>query len=222
MMKTVVIAPHPDDDVLGCGGAIARHAQNGDEVRVLVVTRGAPEMRPQELVEENRRQLREAHKVLGVSETRFLDFPAAQLDTVPGHKLADAIACYLREVQPSLVYVPHGGDIHADHQAIYLATLVAARPINGCSVKKLLAYETLSETEWGSPTADAAFIPTVFCDISDSLQLKLDAMRCMRMQLKDAPHPRSLEAIESLARLRGATAGLPAAEAFSLVREVVS
>ena len=220
-MIALVVAPHPDDDILGCGGVMACHAANGDSVHVVVVTRGASDMRPAELVEQNRRQLQEAHGVLGVTEARFLDFPAAKLDTVPGHEVADGIGRCIREIQPSVVYLPHGGDIHADHQAVYLATLVAARPINGCSVKKLLTYETLSETEWGSPRAESAFIPTVFVDVGKYLETKLDAMSRMSMQLKEAPHPRSLQGIESLARLRGATVGFSAAEAFSLVREVI-
>ena len=220
-MTVLVVAPHPDDDVLGCGGVMARHVARGDNVHVLVVTRGAPELVPMGEVERNRKQLREAHRVLGVTEARFLDFPAARLDTVPGHELADTIGICIREIQPSVVYLPHGGDIHADHQAVHLATLVAARPINGCSVKKLLTYETLSETEWGSPRPESAFIPTVFVDIADYLETKSKAMNCLKMQLKKFPHPRSLEGIEALARLRGATVGVSAAEAFSLAREVI-
>lgn len=219
--KVLVIAPHPDDEVLGCGGVMARHADEGAEVYVLVVTRGAPDIFPPEEEEEIRQELRAAHDILGVSSVHFLDFPAPKLDTIPGYKLADAISGVIRSLQPNIVYLPHRGDIHADHLAVYQATLVAARPINGCSVRQLLSYETLSETEWASPFGDEAFIPNVFVDITNYLERKLKAMVCYRSQLKQPPHARSLQAIEALTKLRGATVSLPAAEAFMLVREIL-
>lgn len=219
--KVLVIAPHPDDEVLGCGGVMARHADEGAEVCVLVVTRGAPDIFPPEEEEEIRQELRAAHDILGVSSVHFLDFPAPKLDTIPGYKLADAISGVIRSLQPNIVYLPHRGDIHADHLAVYQATLVAARPINGCPVRQLLCYETLSETEWASPFGDEAFIPNVFVDITNYLECKLKAMVCYRSQLKQPPNARSLQAIEALAKLRGATVSLPAAEAFMLVRKIV-
>jgi LmbE family N-acetylglucosaminyl deacetylase len=220
-MVVLVIAPHQDDEVLGCGGVMARHAAQGDEVHVLVVTRGIEELFAPSLVEETRRELHEAHTKLGVKSTRFLEFPAPKLDVTPGYQLAAAIGDALRSLQAEVIYLPHRGDIHNDHRAVYYATLVAARPINNCPTRRLLCYETLSETEWAPPFGDDAFIPTVFVDITDYLQAKLEAMSCYASQLKEPPHSRSLQSIEGLARLRGATVGLPAAEAFMLVREVI-
>jgi LmbE family N-acetylglucosaminyl deacetylase len=124
-------------------------------------------------------------------------------------------------VNANVIYTPFGGDLHADHKATYLATLVASRPVNNCPVRRLLCYETLSETDWASPLDDSAFKPTVFVDISDVLERKLQALACFRNELKQPPHPRSLRAIEALARVRGSTAGLMAAEAFMLVREII-
>ncbi|MDQ3813972.1 MAG: PIG-L family deacetylase, partial [Armatimonadota bacterium] len=155
----------------------------------------------------------------GVASCSFLDFPAPQLDVVPGWRIAAAIGRVIRSCAAEWVYLPHRGDIHADHRAVHDATLVAARPINDCSVRRLLCYETLSETEWAAPSS--AFVPTVFVNITDYLETKLQAMACYRSQLKEAPHARSLQNIEALARLRGATVSLPAAEAFMLVREIV-
>jgi N-acetylglucosamine malate deacetylase 1 len=218
--KILVVAPHADDEVLGCGGTIARHASQGDEVHVVVVTRGDPEFYSSEYVEKAIGELREAHALLGVADVHFLNFPAPKLDTVHGYKLADAISEVIRTLRPRIIYTPHRGDIHADHQAVYQATLVATRPINDCPVKRVLCYETLSETEWSPPLGDSAFIPTVFVDISDYLDDKLKAMNCYQSQIKQPPHPRSLQTIEALARLRGATVSLPAAEAFMLVREI--
>jgi LmbE family N-acetylglucosaminyl deacetylase len=222
MTKNVlVVAAHPDDEVLGCGGVMSRHAADGDQVTVLVATRGAPELYPSEWIERLLGELRAAHQLLDVSSTHFLDFPAPKLDTVPGYALANGIAGTIQSVQPEIIYVPHRGDIHADHQAVYQATLVAARPISDCSVRTILSYETLSETEWAAPVGDQVFIPTVFVDISGHLERKLEAMACYQTQLRPAPHSRSLQTIEALARLRGATVGLAAAEAFQLVRQII-
>lgn len=218
--SVLVIAPHADDEVLGCGGAIARHADGGDEVHVAIVTWGDPQIYPDDDAAEIRAEIEAAHRLLGVASTTYLPFPAPGLDVIAGYQLADAIAQVIRQVQPQTVYLPHHGDIHTDHQAVYQATLVAARPINQCPVRRLLCYETLSETEWSPPRGDTAFIPTVFIDISDHLDRKLKAMTCYGMELKEFPHPRSLPALTALAHLRGTTVGLAAAEAFALVRQI--
>jgi LmbE family N-acetylglucosaminyl deacetylase len=199
---------------------MARHIANGDAVSVVVVTRGDPAIFSEAFVQNVRQEFQAAMGVLGVSDHYFLDFPAPKLDVVAGHELADSIGQVIRQVGADSVYLPHRGDIHADHQAVFQATLVAARPINNCPVRRLLCYETLSETEWAAPFGDDAFIPTLFVDIADYLPCKLEAMACYRSQLYDFPHPRSATTIEALARLRGATAGLTAAEAFMLIREI--
>lgn len=219
-MKILVIATHPDDEVLGCGGMIARRAAEGDEVHVLVVTRGTEDLYAKSEIEATRKELKKAHAVLGVSGVTFLDFPAPKLDSIPGHQIVDAIAKVLSSMRPDVVFLPHHGDIHGDHRAVYHATLVAARPINHSSIKELLCYETLSETEWAPPVGDEAFIPTVFVDIGAYLEKKLAALACYASQMKEPPHPRSLKAIEALAVLRGSTVSLDAAEAFMLVRAI--
>lgn len=220
-MRIVVVAPHPDDEVLGCGGVMARHAAAGDDVFVVIATRGAPDLYSDESVERTRAEARQAHAILGVRETRFLDFPAPRLDVTPAHLIADALAQQFHDLQPERVYLPHHGDMHADHGRIYHATLVAARPLASCPVKQLLCYETLSETEWAPPIASSVFYPTVFVDIAAHLPKKLEAMRCFASQLKPAPNPRSLEAIEALARYRGSTISAHAAESFILIRDVI-
>ena len=220
-MQVLVIAPHQDDEILGCGGVMARHVNEGDTVHLLIITRGIPEIFPPEQIGETRQELYAANKLLGVSSFHFLDFPAPGLDGVPSYKIADAISIVIRAKQPQIVYLPHRGDIHSDHRIVFDATLVAARPINNCPVKKLLCYETLSETEWAPPFSNDAFIPTVFVDISNFLKSKLKAMACYQSQLKNSPHSRSLQSIEALARIRGGTVGVPAAEAFMLVRDII-
>lgn len=220
-MKVLVVAPHPDDEVLGCGGTIARHVAAGDEVHVLVATRGMPEMYPDEAIEHVRSEARHAHELLGVTETHFEDFPAPALDTVPRYKLAAAVSSLIQKTAAECLYIPHHGDIHSDHFHLYHACLVAARPLENCSVRRILVYETVSETEWAPPLTDSIFYPTVFVDISDYLQQKLDAMSCFKSQVQEPPSARSLRTLEALARYRGATVSCHAAESFMLVREIL-
>lgn len=199
---------------------MARHAAKGDEVYVVIVSRGIPEIFPPAVIEKTRDELTRAHALLGVRKVEFLDFPAPKLDVVPGHQLADGLKQAFDRIQPDIVYVPHHGDIHADHKAVYWASLVALRPNRGARAQRVLCYETLSGTEWGAPHPGEAFIPTVFVDISDCLSRKLEAMSCYQSQLQPAPNARSLEAIRALAGFRGATVSAAAAEAFMLIREV--
>ncbi len=218
-MKVLVIAAHADDETIGCGGTIARHAAAGDEVHVLLVSEGV--LIPREVVDSILHEMYAAHRLLGVTQTYRLRFPAPKLDTIPGHELADQINQILRSLQPEIIYTPHRGDLHGDHRAVYYASLVAARPIDNCSVRKVLSFETLSETDWAPPSGEDAFVPTVFVDITGYLEVKLQAIACYRSQLKEPPHTRSLRSVEALARLRGGTVNVQAAEAFMLVREIV-
>ena len=220
--KVLVVAPHPDDEVLGCGGVMARHAAAGDEVHVAVVTRGHPDVFSADSVDRVRNEAKDAHSILGVRSVRYLEFPAPRLDTIPRHQIADAVAGMIRELGPEIIYVPHHGDMHFEHGMTYEACLVAARPGRQPVVRRILAYETPSETDWSPPVSGSAFQPTVYIDIESQLEKKLRAMACFASQLQPSPHPRSLINLEAVARCRGAAAGLHAAEAFMLVREIVS
>jgi len=192
-------------------------------VYVAIITNGhigAPELFSKEGTERVRAEAIAAHKYLGVENTFFLDFPAPRLDTIPSYRLSLAIEKIIKENFITDLYVPHSGDIHKDHCIAYEACLVASRPI-GCPVKKILAYETLSETEWAAPLPDRAFIPTVFVEINNFIEDKLHAFSMYSTQVKESPHPRSKEGITTLARLRGSTIGSKYAEAFMLVREII-
>ena len=206
----------------GAGGLSHATMLAGTASRSSLSSRGVPDIFPPKEVEETRSELAAAHRLLGVEEVHFLDFPAPRLDSVPGHVLADRLTGLVREIQPRTVYAPHWGDLHSDHKAVYWATMVATRPNSVPRVERLLCYETLSETELGGPPADNAFSPTVLVDIGEFLSTKLQAMACYRTQLREFPQSRSLRSIEALARLRGSAVGLDAAEAFVLVREVVT
>lgn len=222
MSRVLVIAPHPDDEVLGCGGVMARHAAAGDEVHVLIMSRGVEDLFAPELIARTRAELAASHSIIGVKSATFLDFPAPRLDTVPGHQLADAMLVELRKIRPEVLYIPHQGDLHSDHKATYWAALVAARPTGGACPSRILCYETPSETEWGAPSSAESFEPTVFVNIVEFIQIKLRAMACYETQLQAPPRPRSLKVIEALAIYRGSAVSFAAAEAFMLVREVLS
>lgn len=219
-MNVLVIAPHPDDEIIGVGGTIAKKVKQGHQVYVCVVTKAFESMFPKELIESGRAECREADKFLGVCETSFLNFPAVMLETVPRHELNDGILQRLKRIQPEEVYIPHRGDMQLDHKMIVDAAMVALRPKYPFTPKRIYAYETLSETGWDVPNTTNEFIPTVYEDISETLELKLKAMNVFQSQLEQFPAARSIEAIEALARYRGATVNKRAAEAFSLIREV--
>jgi LmbE family N-acetylglucosaminyl deacetylase len=188
---------------------------------VVIVSKGAADVFPPELVEQGRQEAALANRVLGTRRMFFLDFPAPRLDGVSTSSLAEALKDVVVEVQPATVYLPHHGDIHGDHKAVYWATLVATRPSGGPFPGRLLCYETPSETEWGAPIPCDVFVPTVFVDVSQYLGAKLEAMKCYGSQLAPSPKARSLASIEALAHVRGSTIGVTAAEAFGLVREVL-
>lgn len=219
-LNVLVIAPHADDEVLGAGGSMARHIRAGDNVFVCVVATAEESMYPKELIDTVRKEANAAHRLLGVSQTFFLDFPVLKLLQTPSHKISEAILKVINEVKADVVYVPFHGDVHIDHKVVFDASMVSLRPIGAHKVTAVYAYETLSETEWAAPFAQDAFIPNVWSDISPDLESKLEAMKCYRSQLKEFPHPRSLQGLTHLARLRGSTVGYHAAEAFVLIRQI--
>lgn len=219
-MRVLVIAPHPDDEIIGVGGTIAKRAKDGDEVYVCVVTKGKSPIFNDEFIEQGRKECRKADKKLGVKETIFLDFPAVMLETVPRYEFNGKISEVVNSIKPDEVYIPHRGDMQIDHQMVVDAAMVAVRPRGNNYPKRVYAYETLSETGWNIPNIVNEFIPTVYEDITDTYEVKLEAMAIFESQLSTFPEARSIGAIEALAKYRGATVSVKAAEAFSLVREV--
>jgi len=218
--KILIIAPHPDDEILGCGGIMKKFACVGDEVYVLVVTRGTPKMYSDDRIDNVRREAIKAHQILGVSETRFFDFHAPELDITSNAAISIKISALLAEWQISDLYLPHRGDIHHDHGVVFNASLVAARPVGNYTVKNIYCYETLSETEWAPPFGNDAFIPNHFINIEMEMESKLEAMQCFKSQVRPFPSTRSLETIEALAKFRGATVGFKRAEAFMTIRTI--
>ncbi|HKY82064.1 MAG TPA: PIG-L deacetylase family protein [Sphingobium sp.] len=218
--RAMVIAPHPDDEVLGCGGTIARLAALGRHVEVVIATQGKPPRFDAGQVERVQAEARRAHAVLGVARTHMLDFPAAALDSVPRADLNDAIARLVAESRPDALFVPFVGDLHFDHGLIFEAAMVAARPVGSHYPARILAYETVSETNWAAPYLAPAFQPNLFVDISDHLDRKIEAFGCFESQVRRFPNERSIETLRALAQVRGSCVGRRAAEAFVLIREV--
>ena len=219
-MNVLVIAPHPDDEILGVGGTMAKRVMNGDSIYVCIVTKAGEPLFREELVEHAREECREADRLLGVKETIFLDFPAVMLETVPRYQFNGKIMETVRRIKPDEVYIPHRGDMQIDHKMVVDAAMVALRPKYDHKVKRIYAYETLSETGWDIPNTVNEFIPTVYEDITDTIDKKLEAMSIFKSQLGEFPDARSNGAVEALARFRGATVGFHAAEAFALIREL--
>lgn len=219
-MRVLVIAPHADDEILGVGGTIARHVEEGNQVDVCVVTVGQVPMFPQSVVTAIRKEALESHNLLGVHESVFLELPAVLLSEIPRYEINGKICEVVGRINPDVVYIPHFGDMHYDHTLVAQAAMVAVRPINGCRIKEVYSYETLSESEWNTPHSVNSFIPNTYVNISKQLEKKKNAMACYQSQLKEFPHPRSIKAIEALANLRGSTVGVDAAEAFCLLRKI--
>lgn len=220
--RALVIAPHPDDEVLGCGGTVARLTALGRVVEVVVVTRGMAPRFDVAQADKVREEAKRAHAILGVSQTHFLDFPAAGLDQVAGADLNDAIAAIVRDMRPDTLFLPFIGDLHFDHKLVFDAGMVAARPQGNGFPERVLAYETVSETNWAAPYVAPSFQPNMFVDINGHLDTKIAAFRCFESQVRAYPNERSIETLRALAMVRGSCVSCAAAEAFTLIREVMT
>ncbi len=218
--RVLVIAPHPDDEILGCGGTMARLVEEGHVVEACLVTRGRPPAFDEAGVAQVLAEMERAHAHIGVARTHRLDFPAARLDTLASWQINQAIGEVVETVAPDTLFLPFVGDIHLDHQLAFLGAMVAARPRHARVPARILCYETLSETNWLAPPVTPAFVPNCFVDIASTLARKLEAFALFESQVKDFPDERSLKVIESLATMRGGTVFAKAAEAFVVVRQI--
>lgn len=219
-MKILVIAPHPDDEVLGCGGTIAKHAKLGCEVSLCIVTEAYTPDWSKKFIKERPEEIKKAVKLLGIEKTYFLGLPTVKLDTVPLKDLNQAILKVIKQVKPQIVYLPHGGDVNKDHRLVFEAGLVALRPSNKTAVKKILCYEVLSETAEGRNIKE--FAPNVYENINNEFKKKVAAMKAYKSEIKKFPHARSLAMIAVLAKSRGSEAGFKFAEAFMMIREIIN
>ncbi len=222
----LVIAAHADDEALGCGGTLARLASQGATVQVAFMADGVGARRMKreqhnQALHQRQVAARAAASTLGIAEPRFLDHPDNQLDTVPMLDLARSVESLVDEFQPETVITHHGGDLNIDHRLTHQAVMTACRPQIGHSVRRIWCFEVPSSTEWQSPGTGFHFEPQLFVDITVTLEQKLAALKAYSMEMRDWPHSRSMRAVEHLARWRGASVGMDAAEAFMVARELI-
>jgi LmbE family N-acetylglucosaminyl deacetylase len=226
--RVLVVAAHPDDEVLGCGGTIARHADAGDQVQVLIVAEGATSRQEQrdrlqatDALSALAQAAQQAGAILGAQGVELLDLPDNRLDSLDRLDLIKQIEERIARYQPQVAYVHHAGDVNVDHRRLHEAVVTACRPTPGHPVRRLLSFEVPSSSEWQPPGSAPAFQPNWFVDISAQWQRKREALVAYTSEMRPWPHARSLEALEHLARWRGAQVGVEAAEAFCLLRQLV-
>ncbi|WP_238843340.1 PIG-L deacetylase family protein [Thiomicrorhabdus xiamenensis] len=217
----LVIAPHPDDETLGCGGALLKHKAKGDEVHWLIVT----EMREDlgfapEKQQQRQAEIEAAAKAYGFAQTHHLGWPVMQLDLVPMSDLVTSIAQVVQEIGATTLYLPYRGDAHSDHAYVFDAAVACSKSFRYPSVKRVRVYETLSETNFGLNTQDSGFQPNLFIDISDHLEGKIDIMRIFASEMAPHPFPRSEVSIRALASLRGSQVACMAAESFMQLKDI--
>lgn len=221
--RVLVVSAHPDDDVLGMGGTIALHARQwGDHVRTLIITDGSSTQYPgdRDKLEQKRAESRAACAILGVEDHHHLDLPDMRLDTVDHVEVNATIEQHVTEFHPEIVYCVHP-DVNRDHVCVFDSVLVAVRPVPDSPVRRFATYAPLSSTEWDAPVAARPWAPNLFVDITDTLQVKLDAMSAFKTELRDPPHPRSLDGIRTFAQREGIRVGVPYAEPLCLMRELL-
>jgi len=225
-MTTLVIAAHPDDEVLGCGGTIARKTASGGEVHVAILGEGltsrteSGEAANETGLANLRDQSRSAGEILGAADITHFGLPDNRFDEVPLLEIARTVEELIRRIRPQEIFTQHGGDLNIDHSATFRATLIAARPTVGQVVRAVYAYEVPSSTEWAFMKFEPRFSPDLFVDISTTLDHKVRAMEKYESERRQFPHPRSPTALEAIARRWGSVVGVDAAEAFETVWKV--
>lgn len=224
----LVVAAHPDDEVLGCGGTIARHAQAGDTVHVLILAEGATSRsqsrdrdQHQDLLSTLAQAAQRAGQILGATSVRLHDFPDNRMDRCDLLDIVKVVELAVAQFQPNIVYTHHAGDVNIDHQRTHAAVVTAVRPLPTSAVKTLLFFEVASSTEWQPPGSAPSFAPNWFVNITETLERKRQALQAYEAEMRPWPHARSHPALEHLARWRGASVGVEAAEAFMTGRHLV-
>lgn len=214
MKRILVVAAHPDDEILGCGGTIRKFIKSGYEVITAIVAKGRPS-------EQKRitKFAKLANTQLGIKKLIFLNYPNLKLETYPLHTIVEKLARIIETYEPEVVLTHHAGDINRDHQITAQAVLTAVRPQPGKTPSEILFFETVSSTEWGANNSDA-FRPNFFVDITDTIDEKMKALEYYDAEMRPPPHPRSYEGLRHLAGVRGMSIGVHYGEAFVIVRKI--
>lgn len=225
MRNVLIIAAHPDDEVLGMGGTIAKLVKDGNAVDVLIVTDGSSAQYRDsdhlaEIIEAKKKETRNCSDVLGIRDIYYGELPDMKLDTTPHIRINQVIEDVIDKVQPDTVYTHFWGDVNCDHQNVYKSTLVAVRPVMGQMVRELYCYRVPSSTEWTPNKADTMFMPNCFVDIEAYAEQKYKAFACYSTELRDYPHPRSVQYLRESDKAAGLRVGMLAAEEFVLLRKL--
>jgi N-acetylglucosamine malate deacetylase 1 len=222
MSRTIlVVAAHTDDEALGCGGTILKHISEGDTVHAVFMTDGVSSRVQRSANDTNNRKIaaRDAHEILGFESVTQLEFPDNMMDSIPVLDVIQSIENIIRNLNPRIIYTHHYGDLNVDHRVTCEATMVACRPQPDCTVKEVYGFEIVSSTEWAAPYQNP-FVPVVFVDISQFLEKKCEVVSSYFSEMREAPHSRSVDHVQDLARHRGNSVGIHAAEAFTAVRVI--
>lgn len=216
--KVLILSPHADDEILGCGGFISKYSKQNYHINVLILTnanKGAPEIYSPEEIKLLRKEAKIANNLIGTSRLFFENLPAINLNNYPIYKIANIIDKYIKNINPEIVLIPSANDIHDDHKIIFKAAKISMRPNKISNLKKILSYEVLSETEWNED--GKSFNPNYFVRLKKSdINNKVKAFLKYKTQVKKFPHPRSKEAIINLSRVRGSQAFMEYAEVFKV------
>ena len=220
-MKTLIVAPHPDDELLGCGGTLLKRAQSGCIGWLLLTAMTKDRGWSDEQIDNRNNEIDMVRQGLNISRDNFyaLNFPAAALDHVDMSTLIGQVSNVFRDFEPNEVFLPHPGDVHSDHRVAFEACSTCTKSFRNPSVKRVMTYETLSETEFGLNPLFKSFAPNLFVNITEQLETKLKLLSLYKSELRDHPFPRSLESVRALSLLRGAQMGVQSAEAFQILRE---
>lgn len=217
----LVVAPHPDDETLGCGGTLLRHSADADERHWLIATTiEGSEMFSSDRIASGKEEIANVAENYGFEQIHLPKFPTTRLDTIAKGDLIAEFSEVVQRVRPTTVYLPFRNDVHSDHAAVFDAMVAATKSFRAPFVKGIYAYETLSETEFGLRTDDSGFQPNLFIDISEHLNRKIEIMKLFKEEMDEFPFPRSATAITAQAQLRGSQIACHAAEAFMILKEI--
>ncbi|KIL50038.1 PIG-L deacetylase family protein [Jeotgalibacillus soli] len=216
MSKNIlVIAAHPDDELLGLGGTLKKLIKKGYKVISVIMALGRKEE-----AHHIKKFVENANKHIGIEKVICLDYPNLEMESFALHTINKKIEALIKEYQPSMVFTHHYGDVNRDHQVTYQAVLTAVRPLPGTPSIDLICFETVSSSEWSQQTDDKTFKPNYFVEITDEIEDKIEALHHYDVEMRDFPHPRSYDGVRYLARVRGMTVGVPYAEAFEITRKI--
>ena len=223
MKQILVVAAHPDDEILGLGGTVKKHVNDGDEFYVLILGEGMTSRNDEDKADKLKELHEDVYKaanVIGFKKVYLSKFPDNRFDSVDLLDIIHEIERYVDKLNPEIIYTHHPGDLNIDHKKTFKALITACRPVGDYNVKKIIAFETPSSTEWNYNYNDNSFKPNYFVDIEDTLEAKINAMECYNTEIRDYPHPRSSKALKVIASRWGTTVGKNYVEAFEIIREV--